>query len=205
MSAPCWEKIHTIAGKEFGFDAGETMIVVRALHGLKSSGASFRTVLANTLWEFGHRPTLADPDVWIKAARKANGFRHCEMVLTCTDDVISISEVPVRAIDGIKTVFKLKGDKAEKPEVCLGGSIATATTDQGTSCWTLSSEKCVNSAVANVEENLAKSNLRLPSDCKTPLKAGYNPSEDTSEELNAEGLRHYQELIEILRWAVELG
>ena len=205
ISAPCREKIYTIAGKEFGSDAGKTMIVVRALYGLKSSGASFRAMLANTLWEFGYRPTLADPDVWIKAARKANGFCYYEMVLTYVDDVISISEVPMRAIDGIKSVFKLKGDKAEKPDMYLGGSIATAITDQGTPCWTLSSEKYVSSAVANVEETLSKSNLRLPSGSKTPMKAGYSPGEDISKELNAEGLRYYQELIGVLRWAIELG
>ena len=151
------------------------MIVVRALYGLKSSGASFRAMLANTLWEFGYRPTLADPYVWIKAATKANGFRYYEMVLTYVDDVISISEVPMRAINGIKSVFRLKRDQAEKPDMYLGGSISTAVTDQGTLCWTLSSDKYVSSAVANVEATLAKSNLRLPSGCKTPMNAGYNP------------------------------
>ena len=63
ISAPYREKIYTIAGKEFGFNTGITMIVVRALYGLKSSGALFRAMLANTLWEFGYRPNLDNPYV----------------------------------------------------------------------------------------------------------------------------------------------
>ena len=119
------------------------------------------------------------------------------MVLTNVDNVISIRENPMRAIDGIKTVFKLKSDKTEKLEMYLDGSIVTSTTDQETSCWTMLSEKYVNSAVVNVEENLAKSKLRLLSDCKTPLKLDYNPSEETRKELNVEGLRYY--LIGVVR------
>jgi len=34
LNAPCWEKIWTTAGKEFGSDEGSVMIIVRALYGL---------------------------------------------------------------------------------------------------------------------------------------------------------------------------
>ena len=40
LNAPCREKIYCIAGPEFGADEGKTAIIVRALYGLKSSGAS---------------------------------------------------------------------------------------------------------------------------------------------------------------------
>jgi len=205
ISAPCKEKIFTIAGREFGSDAGKTMIIVRALYGLKSSGASFRSMLAECIWNLGYRPTLADPDVWLKAATKKDGSKYYEMVLTYVDDVISFSENPMRVIDGIKAIFKLKGDKAEVPDMYLGGSIAQAITDSGTKCWTLSSEKYVKSSIAALEEKLAKSGLRLPSKCFTPFNSSYHPAEDTSKELDSDGVQYYQELIGVLRWEVELG
>jgi hypothetical protein len=205
ISAPCREKIYTIAGREFGSDAGKVMVITRALYGLKSSGAAFRSMLADTIWNIGYRPTLADPDVWIKPAVKSNGFKYYEMVLTYVDDVISISEAPMTVIEGIKAVFKLKGDKAEVPDMYLGGSITKTATAEGTECWTLSSEKYVKTAVANIEEKLAKSGKRLPSKCNTPFVTGYHPSEDVSKEMDAEGVQYYQELIGVLRWAVELG
>ncbi len=63
ISAPCRENIYIVAVPAFGSDAGKLMIVVRALYGLKSSGALFRSMLANTLWDLSFRPTYADPDV----------------------------------------------------------------------------------------------------------------------------------------------
>ncbi len=40
LNAPCREKNWTRAGKEFGSDKGCIMIIVRALYGLKTSGAA---------------------------------------------------------------------------------------------------------------------------------------------------------------------
>ena len=205
ISAPCREKIYTIAGPEFGSENGKTMIVTKALYGLKSSGAAFRSMLANCIYDMGFRPTKSDPDVWIKASQKADGFKYYEMILCYVDDVISIGEFPMKAIEGIKAVFKLKGDKAEVPDMYLGGSIAKIRTADETECWTISSEKYVKTAVQNVEETLAKKGLKLPSKCPTPFTSNYHPSDDVSNELNADGLRYYQELIGVLRWAVELG
>ena len=47
----------------------------------------------------------------------------------------------------------------------------------------------VKTAVANVEECLAKNGLRLPTKCNTPFQSGYHPSDDVSRELDAEGMR----------------
>ena len=205
LSAPCREKIYCVAGPEFGSEAGKTMIVRKALYGLRSSGASFRAMLADTIWAMQYRPSKADPDVWLRPAVMPDGREYYEMILCYVDDVISISHKPMDGIEGIKKTFTLKGDKAEEPEMYLGGNIATAETASGTKCWTLSSEKYIKTAVANVEEKLSKSGLRLPSKCTTPFVSGYHPSEDTSLELNTKGIRYFQELIGVLRWAIELG
>ena len=47
----------------------------------------------------------------------------------------------MKTIDGIKSVFKLKGDKAETPDMYLGAMIQNAENADGTTCWTMSSEK----------------------------------------------------------------
>ena len=46
LTAKCREKIWCRAGPEFGNQEGKIMIIVRALYGLKSSGAAFRSLLA---------------------------------------------------------------------------------------------------------------------------------------------------------------
>ena len=69
----------------------------------------------------------------------------------------------------------------------------------------MSAEKYVVSAVKNVEEALTKQGLRLPSKCYTPLSSDYRPELEVSPELKSDGIQLYQELIAVLRWAVELG
>ena len=46
--------------------------------------------------------------------------------------------------------------------------------------------------------------MRLPTS-SVPMSASYHPAEDVSRELNVQGVQTYQELIGILRWAVEIG
>ena len=69
----------------------------------------------------------------------------------------------------------------------------------------MSSDRYWKAAVTNVEGELKKKGLRLPSNCVTPLKNGYRPEMDVKPELKSDGLQYYQELIGILRWYVEIG
>jgi len=205
LTAKCREKIYTRAGPEFGSEQGSLMLIVRALYGLKSSGAAFRSLLAETLYDMDYKPTKADPDVWIRPAVKPNGFEYYEYVLCYVDDVLSISGDAMATMKEIQTVFKLKDDKIEEPTDYLGAVLGKMTLGDGRECWSMSSEKYCKAAVKNIEEKLAKSGKRLPTRCGTPLKHGYKPELDTSPELKADGLQYYQELIGVLRWAVELG
>ena len=205
LTAPCREKFWCKAGPEFGSDCGKTMIVVRALYGLKSSGAAFRSFLAEHLHDIGYKSSLADPDVWMRAAIKPNGFKYWEYVLCYVDDLLAISHDPNRTMKSIQTKFKLKDDKTEEPEVYLGADMSQMDNVHGDLCWAISSDKYCNSLVKNVESILEKKRLRLPSKCVMPLSNGYKPEMDCTAELKAEGVQRYQEIVGQLRWAVELG
>ena len=138
---------------------------------------------------------------------KAERIRILRMVLCYVDDILAISDDdPKATLMALTSVFKLKDDKIEGPDVYLGAQLDKITTDQGIECWTMSAEKYVNASVTNVEEALAKIGLRLPGKVWTPLPADYKPEMETSAELMTEdGIQTYQELIGVLRWAVELG
>ena len=60
-------------------------------------------------------------------------------------------------------------------------------------------------SIQSVEATLAEKGNKLPTKCVTPFSSGYRPEVDVSPELGAEGHRYYQELIGMLRWAVEIG
>jgi hypothetical protein len=75
----------------------------------------------------------------------------------------------------------------------------------GAPCWTMTSDNYVKTAVKNLEDRLAKWNIKLPTCCATLLASGSRTENDTSSELNAEGVQHFQECIGVLCWATEIG
>ena len=48
LNAKCRERIWTVAGKEFGSDSDQVMIIVQGLYGLKSSRAAWKQTLAES-------------------------------------------------------------------------------------------------------------------------------------------------------------
>ena len=77
LTAPVSEKIWTTLGAEFGNDFGRKAIIVRALYGLKSAGASFRNHFATCMRQLGYASCIADPDVCLQPeTRPEDGFKY---------------------------------------------------------------------------------------------------------------------------------
>ncbi|KAL7515917.1 hypothetical protein ACHAWX_000987 [Stephanocyclus meneghinianus] len=72
----------------------------------------------------------------------------------------------------------------------------------------MKSDKYCKVAFETVKAMLAEEGRELKSgkrSHKGPLPPGYKPELDITKELNVEKVQHYQQLIGILRWVVELG
>ena len=151
LTDKCREKIWNIVGPEFGSDAGKFMIVVRALYGLKYSGAAFGALLSKTLYNIGYSPSKADPDVWLRPAVKPDGFEYYEIILCYVDDVLSISHDARKTTKGIQHKFKLKNDKIPELENYLGTGLSKIVTVNGQECWSMLPEKYCKAAVLNFE------------------------------------------------------
>ena len=78
---------------------------------------------------------------------KPDGSKYYEILLCYVDDVLAISDMPMRTMVGIISVFKLKDDKAEVPDMYLGATLCQVETETGTKCWSMSSEKYVKAAI----------------------------------------------------------
>jgi hypothetical protein len=126
------------------------------------------------------------------------------MTLVYVDDILCILAEPKATMSGIQATFKLKDDRIEKPEMYLGAQLSLKVMN-GVECWTMTSEQYVRAAIANVEAKLDESGQRLPTRCATPMQANYRPELDVTPELKLDGIRYFQELIGILRWAAEIG
>ena len=174
-------------GPEFGSERGQSMIIRKALYGLKSSGAAYRAHLEEMLHDIGFKPMKADPDVWIRPVVKADGTEYYKYIMCYIDDILSVSHDAKSILQSLQGQFKLNGDKIEPPDMYLGAQLGTMQVN-GNEGWFMSSEKYVKSAIQNIEETLQNTGQWLPSKCKMALAYGYRPELDITPELKADGL-----------------
>jgi hypothetical protein len=206
LNAPCKEKIWIQGGPEFGSEEGQVFLIRKALYGLKSSGFSWRTIMSQTIGNIGYRTTIADPDVYIREATKRNGDKYYEYLLVYVDDILCISEDPKATMDVIGKVYDL-GTSINEPERYLGANILRWQCPDGRWVWAMDSKDYVKNAVTIVKEILARDGQQLKTGktADRPMPKSYRPEMDTTPELNPEMHSRFQQLIGILRWAVELG
>ncbi len=211
INARTREKVYMITGPELGSNAGRPATIVRALYGLKSSGARWRDHLAAIFREAGFTNSKADPDVWMRKAQKPNKFLYWEYVLCYVDDILAVSHDPRAILDTILQQVTLKPGSIEEPKNYLGANISKCTVFDGNNqipqkqVWTMSAQEYIRRAVEEVKRELKVNNQYLPKKIETPLSSGYRPELDFSLELCPQMTNYYQGLIGILRWIVELG
>ena len=206
LNAPAREKVYTTAGPEFGpYKQGKPVIIVRALYGLKTSGAAWHANLVETLKSMDFVASLADPDVWMRPAVKDNGFEYYEYLLVYVDDILILSYQPEPILTCIQKFYRLK-EPASDPKTYLGAFIKPwSVPGDIRQIWSMSSSHYIKEAIFNLERHLAQEGLRLQGKPQTPMRTDYRPELDTSPLLSPEQANYYMSLIGILRWAVELG
>ena len=76
------EKLFIIAGPEFGDLQGHTLIISRALYGLKSSGLRWWERFSDVLTDMGFVPSKAEDDIWMRDKKD-----HYEYIARYVDDL----------------------------------------------------------------------------------------------------------------------
>lgn len=207
LNAPCREKIWFEGGAECGEDRGKVMLIKRALYGLRSSGAAWRNMLAQTIEEMGFTSTVVDPDVWRRRATKPSGEEYYELLLVFVDDILIMSHEATKHVESLKEVYTLKPESVGPPSMYLGADVSKMQTASGDVCWAMSSDTYVKSAVGIVRDLLKADGegKDLKTTANAPLPTSYKPETDVSPEVDGDGISRYLQLIGMLRWAIELG
>jgi hypothetical protein len=207
LNAPNREKVYAIAGREFGSKAGEVVIIVRALYGLKSAGAAWRSHLASNLQAIGYTSCLADPDIWLRKAVRDNNTWYYEYLAIYVDDTLCISHCPEKTMVAISKIYRIKDNSIEIPKTYLGAQVVQykLPDDRNKIRWGMSSQHYISNAIKTVEIELSKAGKALSPKVRTPISSGYRPELDVTPLLGPEKANYYQNLIGVLRWAVELG
>jgi Reverse transcriptase (RNA-dependent DNA polymerase) len=170
------EMVYFVAGPEFGDLAGHTLIIVKALYGLRTSGARFHERLPDTLRDLGYVPCFADPDVW-----KKDSGTHWEYVCVYVDDLLAMMTKPEEFYEKLTNLgYKLKG--VGPPKCHLGGDIYR---DQnGTLAW--GAKSYIQRLLANFERVFGEK----PKEYQTPMVPAMHLELDLSEEIQtSEGIK----------------
>lgn len=207
LQAPSSQKDYIICGLEFGLEnVGRVALIHRALYGGKTAGRDFRNHLRECMDHMGFKSCKADPDVWMRPAVKSNGNPYWEYILLYVDDTLVISERGESILrNELGKYFELKEESVGPPDLYLGGKMRKVVLDNGVGAWAFGSSQYVQAAVKNLENQLKERGEQLPRRAKAPLTTDYRPEVDVSPELSPTDAAHYQSLIGILRWMVELG
>ena len=203
LNATTKEKVYIITGPEFGpLEQGKVAVIVRALYGLKSSGAMWRSHFAANLRDMGFTSSLGDPDIWFRAAEKPDKSEYYEYILVYVDDLLIISHQSDSILKILEDHFKYRLKDVGTPKRYLGANIERVETN-GMKTWIMSAREYLEKSIPVIEERFGT--LKQNNKVTTPLPKDYHPELDTSEFLNDEFIEIYQSYMGILRWAVELG
>ena len=99
------QKLCIIAGPEFKELQGHLLIMIKALHGTRSGGARWHDRLFDILQELRFKPSMADPDVWM---RPEPGGTCYEYIAVYVDDLAIAAKDPQAFCNELNKRYNLK-------------------------------------------------------------------------------------------------
>ena len=192
LEAQTKEKLFIIKGPEFGSLEGHTLVINKALYGLRSSGLRWHEKLADSLREMNFYPTKAEEDIWMRR----NG-EHYEYIASYVDDLCIVAKQPSQIIQHLEDTqhYKLKGTGPIKNHL-------------GCDYFLDNDGNLVYVPRKYIQKLINDFNIMFghkPKHYSSPLDSGDHPELEISEELTGEDIVKYQSMIGSLQWAVSLG
>ncbi len=194
LEAETSEKVFIIAGPKFGELEGHTLVIFKALYGLRSSGLRWSEKFSLCLKDMGFFASLADPCIWIRRVKD-----HYEYIAVYVDDLAIASKDPAGIIRALTEGYKSKLKGTGPIAFHLGCDFFRD--KEGALCF--APHKYIDKLVASYERMFGlkpKTNKIM-----SPFVKGDHPEIDDSPFLEEEGIQQYQSLIGQLQWAILLG
>ena len=148
IQAPVTEKVWTTLGLEFGKDAKKTAVIVRALYGIKSAEAAFRSHFARCMESMGYQSCMADLELWFKLeVRPEDGVKYYSYLL-CYVDILCIHQNADSMLECLHRSFSLKL-QIDKPDMYIGANLCKTRLHNAVWAWAMCSVRYVQEAVRN--------------------------------------------------------
>jgi len=194
LEAPTKERMYIVASPEFGELEGHTLVIVKALYGLHSSGLRWHEKFADTLRDMGFYPSKAEEDIWMHK----NGDVY-EYIAVYVDDLCIAAKNPQEIADILENKYKYKLKGTGPIQFHLGCDFFH---DQnGILCF--APKKYIAKMVNSYKQIFG--DAPPTKGVNSPLVKGDHPELDTSEELNEDERTIYQSLIGAMQWSISLG
>ena len=186
------ELVYSKCGKEFGPNLeGKTVVIKKALYGLRTSSERWWSHFADTLRGLGFNNTRYDKDVWLRPSECGT---HYEYVCTHSDDFMIAARDAQAIMNSIKETYNIKSEGP--PDYYLGNDFRQDSKGR----WCFGCKRYIKEALVRIElmfGTITKSTV--------PMASGDHPEMDESEPLDDEKHRKFQMLIGILNWIVTIG
>ena len=186
------EKVYIVAGPEFGELEGHTLIIHKALYGLKSSGLRWHERFADVLREMGFFPSKAERDIWMRHMGD-----HYEYIAVYVDDLLIASRNPAEIVSKLLDVYKFKLKGTGPVSFHLGCDFFRD--DEGNLCY--APKKYIDKML----ENYRRIYGTMPKKAHSPLVKNDHPELDATDLLDIEETKVYQSLIGALQWVIQIG
>jgi hypothetical protein len=187
LEAYTQEKVCFIAGKEFEDygHSGHLLMIVKALYGLKTSGAHWHEKLADSLRCLEYVSSKADSDLWMKDCGD-----HWSYLCVWVDDLLYAGKDAAGFYDSLKKLgFKLKG--VGTPTYHLGGDFVRVNEPESILTW--GAFTYVKRMMANYQQIFKEP---VPKhEVHAPLEPGDHPESDDSPLLDEAGIKIYWQMI----------
>ena len=187
------EKLYIVAGPEFREREGHTLVITKALYGLKSSGLRWWEKLSEILNDLGFTASKAEDDIWMR-----DKHSHYEYIVRYVDDLLIVSSNPKGITDTLESKFKLKLKNTGPIKYHLGSNFDRDSDDH---TLLMSPTKYITRML----DNYVRMFGALPKEVITPLVKGDHPELDATSELDVDGIKKYQSLIGALQWVITSG
>ena len=186
------EMVYIIAGPEFGNLQGHTLVIYKALYGLRSSGLRWHERLADILRDMGFFPSRADTDIWMR--RKGNIY---EYIAVYVDDLAIAAINPQEIITELENKHQLKLKGVGEMKFHLGCDFFRD--PDGTLCF--GPRRYIDKMIGTYTQMYKEP----PKEFSSPLEKNNHPELDDTEFLDDQDIKIYQSMVGACQWAVSLG
>jgi Reverse transcriptase (RNA-dependent DNA polymerase) len=192
LEATTKEKVYFVAGDEFGDKCGHTLVINKALYGLRTSGLRWHERFADILRNIGFFQSRGEPDIWMR--KNDNIYEYIGVYV---DDLAIAAIDPESIVNALKEKHGLKLKGVGPMHFHLGCDFQRD--KDGTLGF--GPKSYISKMLENYERTFGEKAKKYSS----PLEKNDHPELDVSEFLDHEGINLYQSMIGAAQWAVSLG